>query len=546
MRRKLLARFAERDMLVQPAALKLMLDQPEPEAFAESVLASLPPGAMMVMADDVRKCADGGKEQLIAVGVEGAGQLSERLSDEPRSSAVVPLPYPSVSEPSSINPEPSTLNPELVPEPSTLNPELVPEPSTLNPKPSSVSTRGLRIIKDVTGNSTCVGHIDDFINFFNDRMTRLKRILRNRRELNGAVSVAGIKARRHEREVKLIAMVADVHKTPNGRVIADIDDETGTFRILLPAEQKPPINLMRDEVVGIVGKLSTDGDIIWVQSVVRPDIPLAREPRRAEEPVCAAFIGDIHLGSKTFLEGDWRRFISWLNGRENRHQDFARRIEYLVVSGDIVDGIGIYPDQEEDLAIKDVYRQYQVLADMLKDVPDRIKVLMLPGNHDAVRPAEPQPTFPPEITKLFDSRIGFIGNPCQFSLEGVEVLAYHGMSIADFISTIPHLSFNTPLEVMKEMLRRRHLAPVYGDKTPLAPEARDWMVIDSVPDIFVTGHVHASGIENYRGVVLINSSTWQSQTDYQRMMNFQPQPSRVAVVDLHSLDWRMVSFNGQG
>jgi DNA polymerase II small subunit len=397
----------------------------------------------------------------------------------------------------------------------------------------------------VTGNSTCEGRIEDFVRFFNDRLGRLRRILRNRRELNGAVPVGTIRSRRHDRDIRTIGMVSDVRRTPNGRIIADIEDETGSFRLLLPAEERPPVNLMKDEVIGVVGKLSTEGDIIWVQSIVRPDIPLSREPRRAERPVCAAFISDIHVGSRTFLEGHWRRFASWLNGREKRHQDYARRIEYLVVAGDLVDGIGVYPDQEADLLIRDVYRQYQVMAEMLREIPERIHVMVLPGNHDAVRPAEPQPTFPPEITKLFDSRITFLGNPCQFSLEGVEVLAYHGMSIADFISTVPGLSFNTPLEVMKEMLRRRHLAPVYGDKTPLAPENRDWMVMDSVPDIFVTGHVHGAGMENYRGVVLINASTWQSQTDYQRMMNFQPQPARVAVVDLASLEWRTVSFDGQ-
>jgi len=277
---------------------------------------------------------------------------------------------------------------------------------------------------------------------------------------------------------------------------------------------------------------------------VRPDIPISREPRRARDPVCAAFISDIHVGSKTFLEDDWRRFTSWLRDPAGYHEDFCRRIAYLVISGDVVDGIGVYPDQEEDLAIRDVYKQYQVLSDLLKDIPDRINMIMLPGNHDAVRPAEPQPTFPQEIVKLFDSHITFVGNPCLLELEGVEVLAYHGLSIADFISGVPNLSFNTPIEVMKEMLRRRHLAPVFGDKTPLAPESRDWMVIDSVPDIFVTGHVHAAGLENYRGIVLINSSTWQSQTDYQRMMNFQPQPAKVAVVDLQTLGHRMISMTG--
>ncbi len=530
MRGRLLARFAGRGTLVQPAALELLLGHPDPEGLAEKVLSALPAGRMLVTQGDVRAALerageDGGAGPASAQSSdeEGGGEQHETAGGTDAAEAgAATLPAAPVEAPA--------------PPPAGGEAAACPVPG---PPP------GLHIIKDVTGRSTCEGRIEDFVHFFNDRMGRLRRILRNRRELGGAVPVGSIRSRRHEREIRTIGMVTDVRRTPNGRIIADIEDETGIFRLLLPAEERPPSNLMRDEVVGVVGKLSTEGDIIWVQAIVRPDIALSREPRRAARPVCAAFISDIHVGSKTFLDGHWKRFASWLNGREKRHQDYARRVEYLVVAGDIVDGIGVYPDQEEDLLIRDVYRQYQVLAELLKDIPDRIRILMLPGNHDAVRPAEPQPTFPPEITKLFDSRITFLGNPCQFSLEGVEVLAYHGMSIADFISTIPGLSFNTPIEVMKEMLRRRHLAPVYGDKTPLAPENRDWMVMDSVPDIFVTGHVHAAGIEDYRGVVLINASTWQSQTGYQRMMNFQPQPARVAVVDLGSLEWRTVSFDGQ-
>jgi len=573
-------RFAGRGTLVQPEALEHMLRHSDPEGLAEMVIAYVPADRMMITLDDLRavlermgldgkaagadappaspSCIDpddqpssypktgmarqGRKLPAGRIAPEGRQVLQEEEDQGSSGSESCP---PDVQGEIRENPA----GPKL---PDTASPAIVEAPGQQLPaegrpavSPAPGPPPGLRVIKDVTGLSTCTGHIEDFVHCFNDRMGRLRRILRNRRELNGAVPVGALKARRHEREIRTIAMVTEVRRTPNGRIIADIEDETGTFRLLLPAEERPPINLMKDEVVGVVGKLSNEGDIIWVQSIVRPDVPLSREPRRAKDPVCAAFISDIHLGSKTFLENDWRRFIAWLNGRETRHQDLVRRLEYIVVAGDIVDGIGIYPDQEEDLLIRDVYRQYQVLGEMLKDVPDRIRILMLPGNHDAVRPAEPQPTFPPEITKLFDSRITFLGNPCQFSLEGVEILAYHGMSIADFISTIPGLSFNTPIEVMKEMLRRRHLAPVFGDKTPLAPENRDWMVMDSIPDIFVTGHVHGAGMENYRGIVLINASTWQSQTDYQRMMNFQPQPAKVAVVDLHSLDWRTVSFDGQ-
>ena len=94
------------------------------------------------------------------------------------------------------------------------------------------------------------------------------------------------------------------------------------------------------------------------------------------------------------------------------------------------------------------------------------------------------------------------------------------------MSSVKGLNYSKPIEAMKEMLKRRHMAPMYGGKTPLAPEPRDMMVIDTVPDIFVTGHVHGAGLSHYKGVRLINASTWQSQTSFQKMHNFNPGPGQ--------------------
>src|SRR5207249_6590298 len=93
-----------------------------------------------------------------------------------------------------------------------------------------------------------------------------------------------------------------------------------------------------------------------------------------------------------------------------------------LVSGDVVDGIGVYPRQDEELAIDDIYGQYEARARMVVDLPDRVCVIMLPGNHDAVRPDEPQPAFTTSIQKLFDSNVIFAGNPSLLSVEGVRIL----------------------------------------------------------------------------------------------------------------------------
>ena len=87
------------------------------------------------------------------------------------------------------------------------------------------------------------------------------------------------------------------------------------------------------------------------------------------------------------MEKEWDKMMKWLNSDD----ETAHNIKYLVIAGDAVDGIGVYPGQEKNLAIMDVYDQYEFLARKLDMLPDHITPILSPGNHDAVRPAEPQP-----------------------------------------------------------------------------------------------------------------------------------------------------------
>ena len=136
----------------------------------------------------------------------------------------------------------------------------------------------------------------------------------------------------------------------------------------------------------------------------------------------------------------------------------------------------------------------------------------------------------------------FVGNPCYFEISGVLILSYHGQSLQDFATCVPNMSQNHPTKIMREMLKRRHMAPIYGSISSLAPEKEDYMIIDMIPDIFVTGHVHVTAVEPYRNVLLINASAWQSQTEYQRMMNFMPDPAKAVVVNLKNLIPSIIKF----
>jgi DNA polymerase II small subunit len=385
---------------------------------------------------------------------------------------------------------------------------------------------GVTVVKDITGNSTCVGNVIDFAKLFNDRYVTLKKMLSRRRELAGLIPIA--RAKKLQRDLRFAGIVNDSRSTKNGHTLIELEDETDKVQVLvMKGSRRDGDAYLKDEVIGVIGAMSRDGELVVAKDIVRPDVPLRSGMMPNGSDSVVAFVSDIHMGSNTFLEKEWNRFMAWL-----RKDPSAGEIRYIVMPGDLVDGIGIYPGQEDELEIDDLYAQYSALAEAIKDFPDWIKLVMMPGNHDAVRLAEPQPALADDIKEMFDSSVMFVGNPCYLEIEGRSVLAYHGKSIDDFNSSVRRLNYTNPQEAMKEMLKRRHLAPVYGDKTPLAPEQKDYMVIDRVPDIFVTGHVHVCRIDEYRGIRLINASAWQSQTAFQRMHNQVPDPAKVPMVHL--------------
>lgn len=491
MREELLAFVSRRGTLLEPAAIDFLLSQTDPIAPVDRFLAACGEVPFVVTLHDVVQAAE-------------VGRIAAVRTRMPLAASAPPAPGPVLVAPS------------------------LPAAASFRRQgePAADHAPDIRILRDITGRSTCEGTLEDFTRYFRNRFSTISRMLRGRREFGGAQDIA--RARRSTREVRFIGMVADVRSTKNGHRILELEDETDRISVLVLADSPSASEtFVVDEVVGIVGKVNERGLVI-AESVVRPDVPGTKAFRGIGEHVRAAFLSDVHVGSNTFLDEKWTKFTAWMGSDD----EVARSLRYLVVSGDVVDGIGVYPRQDEELAIDDIYAQYEALAKMMAALPDHVSVVMIPGNHDAVRPAEPQPALPQPVQKLFDSNITFAGNPSLVSLHGVKILAYHGRSMDDFVSTIPGMNYHRPLDAMREMLKMRHLAPIYGGKTPIAPEAEDHLIIEDVPDIFATGHVHSVGVDTYRGVLLVNSSTWQAQTPYQKMRNIEPLPARLPIVDL--------------
>ena len=396
------------------------------------------------------------------------------------------------------------------------------------------------IIERQIDKSLADGKLQSFVSLFNDRFTTLSRLVRRNPSMRDAGPLSSLNP---DEENQAIGMIAEIQNFPNGRTKVVIEDKDNRINIMLKEEEGIPLNLLNDEVIGVSGKLNRQGNLLYVNSpIVRPHMGRYREAARSEEPYIAVFISDIHLGSGTFKENEWNKFISWLNGEVDYHKEWIPDPGYLVIAGDAVDGIDSYPGQEHDLSITDVWEQYSTLSKSISKIPNTIQTVIMPGNHDAVRLMEPQLPLPDRVIKDFRDNLTFTANPVLLNLAGVQVLCYHGKSLDDLVS-LRDLTYDNPMSMMKELLNRRHMAPIYGAKTPLAPEKQDHMLIREVPDIFVTGHVHSFGIERYNGVLMLNPGTWQAQTDYQKMMGFQPQPCRAVAVNLQTFDTQVLDFN---
>ncbi len=400
--------------------------------------------------------------------------------------------------------------------------------------------------------------VQSFVDHYKIRYNFLRKILRTRQGLSDAVSINGLRNRRRGDKVSTIGLVYSKSYTKNKHVVLEIEDITGKMKGIIMKNKEELFDVSKDivcdEVIGIKGSLG-DG-LIFIDEVYFPEIPSEENIKKGPEEEYAAFISDVQIGSKKFLRKSFMKFIGWINGNQGtkEQRELALQIKYLFVVGDVVDGVGIYPGQEEDLEIKDIYKQYEECARLFSKIREDIQIIFSPGNHDAVRLAEPQPIFEKVLCEdLWNMKnVTLVTNPAivnvgaTIGFEGFEVLMYHGFSFDFYVDYLDNIrnngGYDIICELMKKLLQKRHISPTHNCNLSVIDPEEDHMIIDKVPDIFVTGHVHKAKIDQYGKTTLISSSCWQSKTEYEEKLGHTPEPGRVAIVNLKNREAKFMKF----
>jgi len=393
--------------------------------------------------------------------------------------------------------------------------------------------------------------VKDFTDYFRNRFFEMKNILQDNAQLDNLISINKISGDR--KKVSLIGIVSKKRATKNKNILIEIEDLTGKINLLIN-QNKPELyakaeEIALDSVIGING--SGSREIIFVNDLVFPEsMILERKKSFIEE--YALFLGDLHFGSKRFLEENFLKFIDYLNNKIPNTPE-VDKIKYLFITGDLITGVGVYPNQERELKIKDVEEQFISVSELLSKIRKDIKIIISPGNHDGVRLMEPQPMFDEKYAwALYDLKNAILtGNPCNLNIgarmgfSGFDVLTYHGFSFPFYANNVPRLmlkkAMNTPEEIIKYLLKNRHLAPTHTS-TQYFPLKEDALMIKKIPDIFVSGHTHKSAVSYYNNILIVSTSCWESMTPYQEKFGNEPDHCKVPMFNLKTRAIKILDF----
>ena len=396
--------------------------------------------------------------------------------------------------------------------------------------------------------------VKDFVEHFRGRLKDMAVILQERSGLDNLVSINKIP--RERQNFSIIGLVYDKRVTKNGNIFFDVEDLTGRKKVLVSKNNKEVYETAQevslDSIVGL--KVSGNEEILFVNEIVFPD---ARLPERKKSPVeeNVLFIGDLHFGTNLFFENKFEKFIDYLNYKiKGSDKEEIEKIKYIFIVGDLICGVGVYPGQEKELIVQDAEEQYEMAASFLSRIRKDIKLIICPGNHDALRIMEPQPLLDEKYAwPLYNMKnVIMTTNPSLINVgarkdfEGFNVMMYHGYSFHYYGDSIPDLvrlkAVNkSPDKVMHYLLKNRHLAPSHSS-TLYFPSREDELLIRDVPDILFSGHTHKSGISYYNNVLTISGSTWESMTPFQEKMGNTPDFCKVPMFNTKTRAVKILDF----
>ena len=359
--------------------------------------------------------------------------------------------------------------------------------------------------------------IDAFRQLFIDRYKQLSTILKNNLPTNETIMSHYLQETdtSDKREGILIGMIHDTHVLHTNRFVIQLEDPASsrlTKCVVVQDSLSFPDyrNVLRDSVIGVSGVLPKNfqyGEItaFWGKDIFRPSLKEHIANLNGKQDSKVLCLADIHYGSEKFTRNLLSRLIAFLNEEiTNPEIPFSpKEIDVIIIAGDLVEGTS----QNTENLLNDSYEeQYSQLTEILTKIPSRIQIITIPGEHDASQLAIPQPAIDKKIGRALYtlSNVHNHGNPLRLTINGMKFLVFHGQGSEKIFQNLFKIKEKNPVLGFTQLLEYRHLSPEYGTFTSIAPYPEDYLVINEIPDILVTGHHHMANFGIYKGVRIVS------------------------------------------
>ena len=269
-----------------------------------------------------------------------------------------------------------------------------------------------KVLFEPSNKITSAEGISGYNSLFTSRFNKLKKIISDRPESKKLKSIASIKAVKSDDDMYVCGLVTSKISERNVTKLL-LEDPSGSFEgIIFDNElRKTADSLLNDQfIMARVGIGKNSGLII--KDLISPGVP-DKASNRSESETFAVFLSDLHIGSKYFMEEEFSDFVSWLSSPD----PVARKIRFVLIGGDLVDGVGIYPNQDKELLCQTLEEQLKKMESLISKIPNYIKIFIIPGNHDPGRRALPQPAIPKKYnSKVWEKEnVIMVGNPAVVS-----------------------------------------------------------------------------------------------------------------------------------
>lgn len=243
-------------------------------------------------------------------------------------------------------------------------------------------------------------------------------------------------------KTRKFSLIVMVREFDKKNKTAVVEDITGETTVFSPNDE---FNfLVQDEVLGLV--CEKNNDRIEVLKILWPDIPLKREIATLEENIYCIF-----LSSQTFFE---------------KEEKLMKKIS--------------------ELKYKQIYIFPFFCSYNKKEVENLRKELPL------------NMIFVPIFGSKVETENTLFSTPVFLTIkEKVKLLFSDGRKLSSYDGILGEKTE----EIMLNLLKKRHLDPVFSMEKAML---EDFLLIDPVPDIFVSFNSKSSGLVNYKGVTIIS------------------------------------------